>query len=234
MSEFTADNPFTLGAVPSNKPPQKATVLSSGHGDNGDADEGALSDGSSSSAEDATAFQTVELTTPAGEPSRQKQVKKRAPGPDPKQLLEPVKPPEEEERKAGEQPRENAASSPVRRLANLTGMLRPAGRPEYRPRSAMSLARRRMIATYLPFDWQQGIRKRAEDIPEQQFNYLLSTLSIAFSAILGGGAAYTLWPALRSTVIWIFAADAVEARVLQVHAHLLAHAESLVRPCQRA
>ena len=74
-----------------------------------------------------------------------------------------------------------------------------------------------MIATYLPFEWQKEIRKKAEDIPEQQFNYLLSTLAIATSAITGGTVAYTLWPYLRGTVIWLFSADAVEARVLQVN-----------------
>jgi hypothetical protein len=107
--------------------------------------------------------------------------------------------------------------SPSGRLQNLAGGQNVAGRPEYRPRSALSLARRRMIGTYFPFDWQKGIRRQAEDIPEQQFNYLLSTLVIVTGAFIGGSGAYALWPLARTAVIFIFQADAVEARVLQVH-----------------
>lgn len=106
--------------------------------------------------------------------------------------------------------------SPSRRLLNLAGGALPTGRPEYRAKSPMSLARRRMISTYLPFKWQQELRKRAEDIPEHQFNYLLSTLVIITSALIGGMTAYAVWPFARDLVIHIFSADAVEARVLQV------------------
>ena len=88
--------------------------------------------------------------------------------------------------------------------------------PAYRPRSALSLARRRMITKYLPFSWQRQLRRRAEDIPEQQFNYLLSTLVIVGTAAASGCAAYFLWPYARTVINFIFSADAVEARVLQV------------------
>ena len=147
------------------------------------------------------------------------------------------------ERQAGT-PSPSQRSTPSRRLLNLSGGSRPAGRPEYRPSSALSLARRRMIATYLPFKWQQEIRKRAEDIPEQQFNYLLSTLVIVSSALVGGLTAYAIWPFARSAVIFIFSADAVEARVLQArfrHAfasissapHLLAILTTRLAACER-
>lgn len=38
---------------------------------------------------------------------------------------------------------------------SATSSAASSSRPEYRPRSALSLARRRMLAKYLPFQWQQ-------------------------------------------------------------------------------
>eukprot|EP00892_Ulva_mutabilis_P004604 jgi/Ulvmu1/2515/UM138_0019.1 len=104
-----------------------------------------------------------------------------------------------------------SATARYRSLASSSGKDRPA----YRPRSALSLARRRMIAKYLPFSWQRQLRRRAEGIPEQQFNYLLSTLVIIGTAAAAGCAAYALWPYARTVINYIFSADAVEARVLQ-------------------
>lgn len=228
VADFAADsNPFTLGAVPSSKKsklsagptsPTNGIEATSGEGKepvaNVKADKQAL--------RSSDALETVELTTPAGQPSKTVQARERPPPP---AAASAVSSPAEPARsRAGEKSSGDEASratSPARRLMNLAGGSRPAGRPEYRPRSALSLARRRMIATYLPFEWQKEIRKKAEDIPEQQFNYLLSTLAIATSAITGGTVAYQLWPALRGTVIWLFSADAVEARVLQVRAIVL-------------
>ena len=224
VADFAADsNPFTLGAVPSQTStrlaagptsPAGGLKATSGTGDepqaNVKADKQALAT--------KDAFDTVELTTPAGVPSKTVQARERPPVPAAVAAAS-TRPDERPVSRAGEKPSHDDGgkpTSPARRLMNLAGGSRPAGRPEYRPRSALSLARRRMIATYLPFEWQKEIRKKAEDIPEQQFNYLLSTLAIASSAIIGGTVAYTLWPVLRSTVIWLFSADAVEARVLQV------------------
>lgn len=62
----------------------------------------------------------------------------------------------------------------------------------------------------------QSLRRKAEAIPEQQFNYLLSTVVIAGTAFASGAAAWLAWPVAREVVNFIFSADAVEARVLQV------------------
>lgn len=62
----------------------------------------------------------------------------------------------------------------------------------------------------------QSLRRKAEDIPEQQFNYLLSTAVISGTAFASGAAAWLLWPIAREVVNFIFSADALEARVLQV------------------
>lgn len=106
----------------------------------------------------------------------------------------------------------SSAAMRFRSLAQTTRNDQPA----YRPRSALSLARRRMIGKYLPFSWQRQLRRRAENIPEQQFTYLLSTIVIVGTAAASGAAAYTLWPYARTVINFIFSADAVEARVLQV------------------
>jgi hypothetical protein len=227
IADFAANaNPFTLGAVPSK--PRQSTRLASGptididDGQSAVPDSPSSSDDISDSAEEQAAaaemeakdaYQTIELTTPAGEPSRVVRAKAREPTPGQNDGRDSSR----ASTKAGES--NDKPTSPARRLMNLAGGARPAGRPEYRPRSALSLARRRMIATYLPFEWQKGIRRQAEDIPEQQFNYLLSTLAIATSAFLGGTIAYWAWPVARSTVIWLFNADSVEARVLQARHH---------------
>jgi hypothetical protein len=67
----------------------------------------------------------------------------------------------------------------------------------------------------------QSLRRKAEDIPEQQFNYLLSTVVIAGTAFASGASAYLLWPYARELVNFIFSADAIEARVLQVRLPLI-------------
>lgn len=100
---------------------------------------------------------------------------------------------------------------------SMTAVFQPArqeGR-EYRPRSALSLARRRMINKYLPYEWQASLRRYAESIPEQSFNYLLSSLVLIATAVASGLVAYAAFPVLRSVIIYIFQADPPEARVLQ-------------------
>ena len=89
-------------------------------------------------------------------------------------------------------------------------------RPAYRPRSASFLARRRMLLKMLPYEWQKGARGVAEAIPEESFSYILSTLSIALSALIGGSIAYFAEPVLKEWIIQLFHANTPEAKVGQV------------------
>ena len=107
--------------------------------------------------------------------------------------------------------------SPAARLMKLArGSKSDEERPKYRPRTAQSLARRRMLSKMLPYDWQKGARNAAEAIPEQYFTYILSTLSIAASSLIGGTLAYFGEPWLKELIIKLFSAATPEARVMQV------------------
>jgi hypothetical protein len=228
VSDFADSNIFNLGAVPS---PQPSSPLRDAAAVDGESDEAeALLNAARNKGKTSTSS-TQSGKPPADETSKKKSSQRSErskslaahtkPGPESSTSEREARP---SATKAGQKPPDKAGTgeraadviSPSLRLLNLAGDSRPSGRPEYRPRSPMSLARRRMISTYLPFRWQQELRKRAEEIPEQQFNYLLSTLVIVTSALIGGMTAYAAWPFARDVVIRIFSADAVEARVLQV------------------
>jgi hypothetical protein len=174
---------------------------------------------------------TVKLTTPAGAPSKKAPARERNNEHDVRANASDTKSAGESTSKAGmhgESSSEGSSGEKGRAagehqttaqrfmsLASGGHHKDKKGRPKYKPMTAKSLSRRRLLGDLLPYEWAKDVRHMAQQIPEQYFEYIASTLAIASSAVIGGGLAYAGWPWLRAIIIHAFSADSPEARVMQ-------------------
>ena len=126
---------------------------------------------------------------------------------------------ESKDASSSEDPHKRSASARVMQLAGNDSK----GDARYRPRSAKSRTRRRVLHKLLPFKWQRGVRNLAESIPEDSFSVIWSTLSISAAALIGGTLAYFAEPWLKHEIIQLFHAAAPDARSSQVRTRNQVH-----------